>query len=54
VGREPRFPIACQRPVDVQICWEKFARYWDVEMRLVPVSADATYLSPEGSRRRLR
>jgi glutamate decarboxylase len=33
----------------VQICWEKFARYWDVEMRLVPVSADATYLTPEGA-----
>ncbi len=34
---------------NVQICWEKFARYWDVEMRLVPVSADATYLTPEGA-----
>jgi glutamate decarboxylase len=33
----------------VQICWEKFARYWDVEMRLVPVSAEATYLTPEGA-----
>jgi glutamate decarboxylase len=34
---------------NVQICWEKFARYWDVEMRLVPVSAEATYLTPEGA-----
>ncbi len=34
---------------NVQICWEKFARYWDVEMRLVPVSADATYMTPEGA-----
>ncbi len=23
--------------VDVQICWEKFCRYWDVEARLVPM-----------------
>ena len=22
--------------INVQICWEKFANYWDVEMRLVP------------------
>lgn len=23
-----------------QVCWEKFCRYWDVEMRLVPLDAD--------------
>ena len=34
---------------NVQICWEKFARYWDVEMRLVPVSTEATYMTPEGA-----
>ena len=28
-------------------CWEKFCRYWDVEARLVPVSADATHLTAE-------
>ncbi len=22
---------------NVQVCWEKFCRYWDVEARLVPV-----------------
>ena len=22
--------------INVQVCWEKFANYWDVEMRLVP------------------
>jgi glutamate decarboxylase len=32
---------------NVQVCWEKFCRYWDVEMRTVPVSADATHLTPE-------
>jgi len=24
----------------VQVCWEKFCNYWDIEMRLVPVSAE--------------
>src|SRR4051812_35353981 len=23
--------------INVQVCWEKFANYWDVEMRLVPM-----------------
>jgi glutamate decarboxylase len=32
---------------NVQVCWEKFCRYWDVEARLVPVSADATHLTAE-------
>ena len=31
---------------NVQVCWEKFCRYWDVEPRLVPVGADATHLTP--------
>jgi glutamate decarboxylase len=32
---------------NVQVCWEKFCRYWDVEPRLVPVSAEAPRLTPE-------
>src|SRR6185436_10246272 len=32
---------------NVQVCWEKFARYWDVEMRLVSVGPDTTGLTPE-------
>jgi glutamate decarboxylase len=32
---------------NVQVCWEKFCRYWDVEPRLVPVSMDAPYLTAE-------
>jgi glutamate decarboxylase len=32
---------------NVQVCWEKFARYWDVEMRLVPVGPEATHLNAE-------
>ena len=23
-----------------QVCWEKFCRYWDIEMRLVPLEKD--------------
>jgi glutamate decarboxylase len=31
----------------VQVCWEKFARYFDVEMRQVPLSGDSLGLQPE-------
>ena len=40
---------AAGKPVDhpnmvmganVQVCWEKFARYWDVEARLVPMEGE--------------
>ena len=30
-----------------QICWEKFCRYWDIEMRLVPMDAEHLYMTPE-------
>src|SRR3954452_21460406 len=33
--------------INVQVCWEKFANYWDVEMRLVPMSGDRFHLSAE-------
>ncbi|HEX6026156.1 MAG TPA: glutamate decarboxylase [Solirubrobacter sp.] len=33
--------------INVQVCWEKFANYWDVEMRLVPMEGDRFTLSPE-------
>jgi len=32
---------------NVQVCWEKFCRYWDVEPRLVPVEAGRFHLGPE-------
>ncbi len=32
---------------NVQVCWEKFCRYWDVEARLVPVGPVATCLTAE-------
>ncbi len=33
--------------INVQICWEKFANYWDVEMRLVPMEGERFILSAE-------
>ena len=44
---------AADKPVDrpnivmganVQICWDKFANYWDVEPRLVPMEGDRLHL----------
>jgi glutamate decarboxylase len=32
--------------INVQVCWEKFARYWDVEPRTVPMEGDRYHLSP--------
>jgi glutamate decarboxylase len=29
---------------NVQVCWEKFCRYWDVEPRMVPMSGDRYHL----------
>ncbi len=31
----------------VQICWHKFARYWDVELREVPMEEETLFMSPE-------
>ncbi|MEX5708992.1 glutamate decarboxylase [Parafrankia soli] len=30
---------------NVQVCWEKFARYWDVEPRLMPLAPGRTHLT---------
>ena len=32
---------------NVQVCWEKFMRYWDVEPRLVPMEGDRFHLSAD-------
>jgi glutamate decarboxylase len=32
---------------NVQVCWEKFCRYWDVEARLVPLDGDRLHLTAE-------
>jgi glutamate decarboxylase len=33
--------------INVQVCWEKLANYWDVEMRLVPMEGDRFHLSAD-------
>ncbi|MDG2482912.1 MAG: glutamate decarboxylase, partial [Alphaproteobacteria bacterium] len=33
--------------VNVQVCWHKFARYWDVEERLIPMEGDRFIISAE-------
>gem|GEM_PF-4810017 len=35
--------------VNVQVCWEKFCRYGDVEPRLVPVGGGSTCLTARGA-----
>jgi glutamate decarboxylase len=32
---------------NVQVCWEKFCRYWEVEPRLVPLAPGRTHLTGE-------
>ncbi|HUO70254.1 MAG TPA: glutamate decarboxylase [Solirubrobacteraceae bacterium] len=32
---------------NVQVCWEKFCRYWDVEPKLVPMEGERYHLGPE-------
>lgn len=32
---------------NVQVCWEKFAAYWDVEARLVPMSGERFHLTAD-------
>ena len=34
---------------NVQVCWEKFMRYWDVEPRLVPMEGDRFHLDAESA-----
>jgi len=31
--------------INVQVCWEKFCNYWEVEPRLVPMAGDRLHLS---------
>jgi glutamate decarboxylase len=33
--------------INVQVCWEKFCRYWEVEPRLVPMEGDRFHLDAE-------
>ena len=36
--------------INVQICWEKFCRYWDIEMRLAPMEENSYVLTAEKMR----
>jgi len=31
----------------VQVCWQKFARYWDVEIREIPMEPDRFLMTPK-------
>jgi len=33
--------------INVQVCWEKFCNYWDVEMRVVPMEGNRFHLTGE-------
>ncbi|WEH16123.1 glutamate decarboxylase [Streptomyces sp. VNUA24] len=46
-----RYPSADARPnlvmgVNVQVCWEKFCNFWEVEARQVPMEGDRFHLDP--------
>jgi glutamate decarboxylase len=50
--RRTQAGLSADRPnlvmgINVQVCWEKLANYWDVEMRLVPMEGDRFHLSAE-------
>ncbi|TLS42133.1 glutamate decarboxylase [Streptomyces montanus] len=35
--------------VNVQVCWEKFCAFWEVEMRQVPMEGDRFHLDPQAA-----
>ncbi|MFI1014152.1 glutamate decarboxylase [Streptomyces sp. NPDC020965] len=35
--------------VNVQVCWDKFCEFWEVEARLVPMEGDRFHLDPEAA-----
>jgi len=47
-GQRPERPNLVMG-ANVQVCWEKFCRYFDVEPRLVPVGPEATHLTAAGA-----
>ncbi|MGI6721870.1 MAG: glutamate decarboxylase [Anaerovoracaceae bacterium] len=44
-GKDYQHPNLVSGPV--QICWHKFARYWDIELREVPMTDDRFVMTPE-------
>ena len=49
-GDTPGKPNLVTGPV--QVCWHKFARYWDIELREIPMEGDRLLMSPEEVLRR--
>jgi glutamate decarboxylase len=52
--RESAGPAGPARPnlvmgANVQVCWEKFCRYWDVEPRMVPMEPGRLHLTGPGA-----
>ncbi|NPC96653.1 glutamate decarboxylase [Nocardioides sp. zg-DK7169] len=50
-GRSTERPNLVTGPV--QICWHKFARYWDVELREIPMEGDRLIMTPEEAVKRV-
>ncbi|MFE9449101.1 glutamate decarboxylase [Streptomyces sp. NPDC006739] len=49
-----RYPSPDARPnlvmgVNVQVCWEKFCNFWEVEARQVPMDGDRYHLDPQAA-----
>ncbi|GAA1375378.1 glutamate decarboxylase [Streptomyces beijiangensis] len=49
-----RYPGAGARPnlvmgVNVQVCWEKFCNFWEVEARQVPMEGDRFHIDPQAA-----
>ncbi|MFI1533512.1 glutamate decarboxylase [Streptomyces anandii] len=49
-----RYPARDARPnlvmgVNVQVCWEKFCNFWEVEARQVPMEGDRFHLDPRAA-----
>ena len=38
---------------DVHVCWEKFAKYFDVEMRIIPLAKDNFTITPQEVEKRI-
>jgi glutamate decarboxylase len=47
VGEDPTRKPNLVMGANVQVCWEKFCRYWDVEPRIVPMDGDRYHLDAE-------
>ena len=48
-GRDPQRRPNLVMGANVQVCWEKFCNYWEVEPRLVPMEGDRYHLDAAGA-----